>query len=391
MRSFPGQPSAEAAPDVVVVGAGIIGCSVAYHLSFTGRKVLVVERDHVGAGASHVAPGMLAPQVEAHYDDAFFALTLKGRSVHAPLAEELRDRVGLDVGYRPTGVVRVAIDEAERTELRRRLTWQQARDLRVEWIEPEELGDYDSLLRGAIGRRLAGGLWFPDEAQVQAYKLVQALALAGARQGVRFLEGAAVTGLEVTESRVTEALISGSKLSAEAFVVTAGVGSAPIARSAGIEVPVGPVKGQVVHLRTLDRTPEHILWSGHCYVVPRPGGEVIIGATEEDGNGDPRPTLAGVGRLVTEALDFIPTLGSYQFEAVHAGLRPASPDRYPIIGRAPALQNLFVATAHFRGGILLGPLTGSLIARMLDQVDDQSDLPAEVRPFGPDRFASVAV
>jgi glycine/D-amino acid oxidase-like deaminating enzyme len=118
MRSLPGQPSSEPAPDAIVIGAGIIGCSVAFYLTAAGRRVRVLERDWVAAGASHVAPGLLAPQVEANYDDSFFALMLAGRAVHPLLAESLREETGMDVEYRATGALRVASTEAERTELR---------------------------------------------------------------------------------------------------------------------------------------------------------------------------------------------------------------------------------------------------------------------------------
>lgn len=382
MRSFPGRPSAEAAPDVLIIGAGIIGCSVAYYLTLSGHRVLVVDRDQLAAGASHVAPGMLAPQVEAHYDDAFFAMSLAGRALHAPLAAALAESVGLDVECRFTGVLRVAADEAERAELRRRLLWQQRRGLRVEWLEPAELGEREPLLAGASGRQLTGGLWFPDEGQVRAPRLVEALARASALRGARFREGITVTGLAIDGTRATGALTSGNHLPAGSVVLTAGVGSASVARSTGIELPVRPVKGQVIHLHALDRVPAQILWSGHCYLVPRANGEVVLGATEEDGNDDPRPTLAGVGRLASEALELVPTLGGLRVIGVQGGLRPAAPDRFPIIGRVPTLDNLWVATAHFRGGILLGPLTGKVVAEGLDG----TPVPRELAAFGVDRF-----
>ena len=385
MRSFPGQPSVEPALDVIVVGAGIIGCSVAFYLAQTGRNVLVLERDQIGAGPSHVAPGMLAPQVEAHYDDAFFALTLAARAEHAPLAALLRDMVGIDVECRATGALRVAADEAERAELRRRLSWQQARGLRVEWLEPENLGACEPLLQGPSGRRLLGGLWFPDEAQVRAVRLVRALALASARQGVRFLEGIGVQRFMMDGSRVKGVHAGGRTFSAESFVVTAGVGSADLGESVGITIPVRPVKGQVIHLQALDRAPAHILWAGHCYLVPRVDGEVVLGATEEDGNDDPRPTLAGLALLATEALELVPTIGAVRFATVQGGLRPATPDRYPIIGWAPTIENLLIATEHFRAGILLGPLTGKYVAQMLNQ----GAIVEEIRPFGLERLASV--
>jgi len=385
MWSFPERPSGQAAPDVIVIGAGIIGCSIAYHLSLQGRKVLVVDREHVGAGASHVAPGMLTPQVEAHSHDAFFALTLAGRAEHAPLASALREAVGMDVEYRVSGVVRVAADEAERASLRRRWKWQRDRGLRVDWIEPEDLGRYERLLSGPAGRRLAGGLWFPDEAQVNAQRLVEALALACVRRGVEFREGVAIHGVTTTDSRVSGVRTASRDLTADSVVLAAGIGSKQIARSIDVDLPVGPVKGQILRCHSRDRAPEQILWAGHCYLVPRVTGQIIVGATEEDGQDDPRPTLAGVAHLATQALELVPSLGALRFDDVLGGLRPATPDRYPVIGRVSGLENLIVATGHFRGGILLGPLTGKRVAQLVDQPDS----PVDLLPFEPNRFAAV--
>src|SRR5207245_335518 len=109
------------------------------HLTLAGAQVLVLEREHLAAGASGVAAGMLAPQVEAPFDDPFFELTLRGRAEHAPLAATLLDDVGLDVEYRTTGIVRVADNESDRVDLLRRLRWQTARGLRAEWLEPADL------------------------------------------------------------------------------------------------------------------------------------------------------------------------------------------------------------------------------------------------------------
>jgi glycine oxidase len=127
-----------------------------------------------------------------------------------------------------------------------------------------------------------------------------------------------------------------------------------------------------------------VIWSGECYLVPRPDGEVVLGATEEEGMYDARPTLAGIHRLTEAALEVVPAAGGFVVEGVWAGLRPAAPDRHPIVGWAPGIERLMVATAHYRHGILLGPLTGRLVAcQVLDGV-----APVEFAPYGPERFLS---
>lgn len=389
-HSRPGHPTATPAPDVAIVGGGVIGCSIAYHLSLSGARVLLLERDRLASGASGVAAGMLAPQVEAPFDDPFFALTLLGRAEHAPLAQALLDDVGLDVEYRETGIVRIARDEAERVELQRRLRWQTARGLRGEWLEPGELGKIEPLLGGVVGRLLAGGSWLPDEAQVRGARLVQALAAAGVKRGAVVREGTWVTDVVTDGARVSGLRVRGpglgEQVSAGQYVLAAGVWSADLIRTTGLTLPVAPVKGQILTLRSLDPFPRHVIWSGECYLVPKVDGQIVLGATEEDGNYDAHPTLAGLGALSEAALEYLPWAGRLAVEGMWAALRPAAPDRYPIVGRAPGLENLVLATAHFRNGVLLGPLTGRVVA---DLVQGQPIAP-DFAPFGPERFPAVS-
>ncbi|HLZ28152.1 MAG TPA: glycine oxidase ThiO [Chloroflexota bacterium] len=377
----------EVAPsaDVVVVGGGVIGCSIAYFLTLAGARVTLLERSHLAAGASGVAAGMLAPQVEAPFADPFFELALLGRAEHAGLAERLLEEVGLDVEYRATGILRVARTEAERTDLQRQQRWQAARGLATEWVDADDLGRREPLLSGVAGRLLAGGLWLPDEAQVRGPRLVQALATAAVARGAKFLEGTWAVGLETIGSRVTGVITPSGVLRGETVVLAAGVWSKALARDAGLEVPVAPVKGQVLSLRALGKSPRQVIWSGECYLVPRPDGEIVLGATEEEGNYDARPTLAGLNRLTEAALDVVPAAGGFVVEGAWAGLRPAAPDRHPIVGWAPGISGLLIATAHYRNGVLLGPLTGRLVAEQI-----VSGAPAkEFAPFGPERFGGL--
>jgi glycine oxidase len=138
-------------------------------------------------------------------------------------------------------------------------------------------------------------------------------------------------------------------------------------------------------LRSLRAIPRAVIWSGGCYLAPKADGQILLGATEEDGNYDPHPTLSGVNALTTEALEFLPAAGQLTVEGLWAGLRPAAPDRHPIIGRAPGRENLIVATAHYRHGILLGPLTGRWVAQLVQT----GAAAAELAAFAPDRFGDA--
>jgi glycine oxidase len=147
---------------------------------------------------------------------------------------------------------------------------------------------------------------------------------------------------------------------------------------------VKPVKGQILSLRArIGRAPRQVIWCGECYLVPRPDGEIVLGATVEEGNYDVRPTLAGLNRLTEAALEVVPAAGEFVVEGAWAGLRPAAPDRFPIVGWAPGVERLFVATAHYRNGVLLGPLTAKRVAAHILAGTSLGEL----TPFGPERFS----
>jgi glycine oxidase len=292
--------------------------------------------------------------------------------------------VGLDVEFRATGILRVARTEAERADLERQRRWQAARGLAAEWVDSDDLGQCEPLLRGVAGRLLAGGLWLADEAQVRSPRLVQALAMAAGRRGARFIEGTWATSINLSGDRVTGVTTPGGSVDADTVVLAAGVWSPDLGRSIGVHLPVLPVKGQVLSLRGLGKSPRQVIWSGDCYLVPRPDGEILLGSTEEEGNYDARPTLAGVNRLTEAALEVVPAAGGYVVEGIWAGLRPAAPDRRPIVGWAPGVERLMIATAHYRNGVLLGPLTGRRVA---EQIAEGTVSP-EFAPFGPERFSA---
>ena len=189
-----------------------------------------------------------------------------------------------------------------------------------------------------------------------------------------------VTDARTPAGRVTGVCTPTGLVTAETVVLAAGVWTPPL-----YEVPVKPVKGQILSLRALGKSPRQVLWCGECYLVPRPDGEIVLGATEEEGNYDLSPTVGGLNRLTEAALEVVPAVGSFNVEGFWAGLRPAAPDRFPIVGWSPDVEGLFLATAHYRNGILLGPLTGKRVA---DCILEGKSL-EELSPFGPERFQSA--
>jgi glycine oxidase len=326
--------------------------------------------------------GMLAPQTEAHQPDDFFAFGLAGRAEHTRLAPLLQEEAGMDVEHRQTGILRLALEEREAVDLRGRATWQTARGLTATWLSPEQVGDLEPAFAGAAGRRLVGALWLPEEGQVRSPRLVQALATAAIRRGATLREGLPAMGLERDGDRIGGVHTAVGLLRAGAVVLAAGAWSGALAGGIGLPLPVEPIKGQIIALGSLMRAPRHILWSDQCYVAPKADGLVVIGATEERTGFDRRPTLSGMLQLALGATTLLPELGRLPVIAQWGGLRPAVPDRLPVIGLAPGYRNLYLATAHFRNGVLLGPLTGKLVTELLQQRAPSWDL----APYSPERL-----
>lgn len=371
--------------DVLVVGGGVIGCSVAYWCAVAGLRVGLLERERLASGASGAAAGLLAPQVEAHQPDDFFTFGLAGRAAHAEIAPRLQEEAGIDVEYRQTGVLRLALEEREAVDLQGRAAWQRERGLKAEWLDPAALGREEPAFAGAAGMRLVGALWLPEEGQTRSPRLVRALAAAAVRRGAQLYEGAPVHALRLDGDRVVGVDSAQGRFDAGAVVLAAGAWSGELAQAAGVPLPVEPIKGQIVALGSLMRAPRRILWSGECYVAPKADGQVIVGATEEHAGFDVRPTLAGLLQLATGAVDILPELGRLPVETQWGGLRPAAPDRLPIIGWAPGCRGLLLATAHFRNGVLLGPLTGRLVSELLQGQPPSFD----IAPYAPERFGAI--
>src|ERR1051326_2456439 len=225
-----------------------------------------------------------------------------------------------------------------------------------------------------------------DEGQLRGPRLVRALATAAIHHGARVHESTSVTGLCTSGGRVTGVRTRTGEFGAGVVVLAGGVWSPELSGEVGILLNVVPVKGQILSVRALGQAPRQVLWLGECYLVPRPDGEIVLGATEEEGNYDLRPTIAGLNRLTEAALEVVPAVGRFSVDGFWAGLRPAAPDRFPIVGWAPGVERLFVATAHYRNGILLGPLTGKRVA---DHILSGASL-EELAPFTPERFDATS-
>lgn len=367
------------APDVLIVGGGIIGCALAYELAKRGAAVTLLERDRLGAHASGVAAGMLAPLAEAQRKDALLELGLRSLALYPAWAAEIEEASGIAVECRRSGLLRVAETAEEAAELRRREAWQRELGAGVHWEEGAELRHEEV----GLGGHIVGGLVSPEEGHVQSRRLVEALVRAGQARGARFEEGTPVVGLLREGQRVIGVRTAREERPAGHVVLAAGAWGGTFGAELGLPLPIAPVKGQLVHLAARTPVLRRVIFAHGCYLVPRADGSITVGSTEEDAGYDTRPTAGVVAYLVERAVRLVPGLQEAHFLGVEAGLRPATPDRLPVLGAPAAWTGISLALAHFRNGVLLSPIT----ARLLAEVVLEGRAEPALAPFSPDRFA----
>ncbi|MDG4806240.1 glycine oxidase ThiO [Micromonospora sp. WMMD1120] len=344
----PSAPARDRArPDVAVVGAGPIGLAIAWRCAARGLRVEVYDAAS-GSGASAVAAGMLSPVAEAYFGERLLTELLLASAARWPaFAAELTATTGVGIGYRTEGTVLVGLTGDDLAEARRLWAYQQGLGLPVTPLRPSALRDHEPALAPGV----RGGALAPTDHQVDPRRLVPALRTAARRAGA------------VLVPRAVRRL---SDVDAGHTVVAAGCGAAALTG-----LPVRPVKGQILRLRAPDGGApgfRHVI-RGYAdgesvYLVPRPDGEVVLGATVEE-RSDTTVTAGAVQRLLRAGVDLLPELAEYELVEAVAGLRPGTPDNAPILGPLPGRPGVLVATGHHRHGIVLTPLTADLIADLV--------------------------
>ncbi|MEX0785763.1 MAG: glycine oxidase ThiO [Dehalococcoidia bacterium] len=365
--------------DVVIVGAGIIGCAIAYELSRRGVSCLLLDSRRLGMAATNAAAGILAPLAEFRRPDALVHLGLASLRLYPQWVERLREDVpGIDVEFELNGVLRVAFEAGELAELRKGVAY--ARDLGMELVEL----DQQTLLEAEprLSPKVVGGLLSPDEGQVSNQLFTLALSRAAKKLGARIVEGAPLSGFRRQGDRVTAVRTPQGEFACERLVLAAGSWSRPLARKLGVDLPVRPVRGQMLALGRMMTPISQTVWGPNGYLVPRANGLVFAGATVEDVGFRFRTTKRGLAQVRRAAFELVPQLRHAREHFSWFGLRPGSPDGLPMLGALPGWQNVTVATGHFRNGILLAPITGELIAQSIAGGGANEAL----APFDPGRF-----
>ena len=357
---------------VGVIGAGIAGLTLAWELARRGTGVVVVRSAR--PRTSLVAAGMLAPMPESSVSSSILRFGVEALRFYPEFLAALAADCGRDVGFRRSGVLRLAATDDDAAALREEVGSYEAAGLPSQWLSPRAL----RRLRPGLPDSLAGALLSFDEAQVQPEWLLAALREAAVSRGVEFVDGEA-TGLAKRAAGVDIGFADGTVLGFDRVVLATGSWARELG---GDAVPVRPVKGQLLVFRDV-AGPEHIVYAGHNYLLTKADGSVLLGGTMEEVGF----SLAADG--AAEALREIlpktwPGLRGERAET-RVGLRPAAPDQLPIIGALPGHPAVYVFTGHYRNGFLLAPHQARLASlEILDGRAQELFVPLRPRRFSAD-------
>jgi len=344
--------------DVAVLGGGVIGCAVARELARAGMRVALFERARIGAEASTAAAGMLGVQGETD-DETMLRLGLESHRLFPDLLAALHAETGMAIEYWRTGTVAVAFNGAEEVTLAARRTWQTAAGAASEHLTPRQVWT----LEPAVSRRVRSGVLFPLDGRLDPAALTHGLARAAGAAGCAVHEGEDVRAVVAEHGRISGVTTASGRVVCDAVVNAMGAWAG---RVRGVTpLPVQPVRGQMAVVQAARPPLRHAVYSARGYAVARRDGRVLLGSTREAVGFDKRVTGGGISAILDAALELAPALGALPVTGAWAGLRPGSADGRPIVGADPAVRGYYVASGHYRSGVLLAPLTARLIAALL--------------------------
>ncbi len=341
---------------VAIVGGGVMGCATALALAERGAECTILERAIPGAEASSAAAGILGAQVEAHASTSLKEF-VRARDEYAAWAERLREDTGIDIGHRVTGVLRVAHTSEDHEALVKDVAWQKAEGLRAELLDARAA----RLVEPELAPNIVSAAHYQDDAQVEPRALLRALVSAAARAKVVVRSGARVLGLVVQRDRCVGVRLEGEELGADAVVIAAGSWSSLVPGMPPDVPAVRPVRGQMVGLEESPPRARSIVFGRGAYVVPRGDGRVLCGSTLENVGFKREVTAGGVRAILEGALNLIPSLDSATLSSTWSNFRPFTDAERPLVGES-SLPGLFLATGHYRNGILLAKVTADAVA-----------------------------
>ncbi|OAB40000.1 glycine oxidase ThiO [Paenibacillus macquariensis subsp. defensor] len=368
--------------DAIIVGGGVIGSAIAYYMSARGMKVILLERDRVGSQATIAAAGMLAAQAEITEAGPMFDFARASRALFPQLATDLRDLTGIDMGLKRKGLLRVAVTEADVVEIQRTLDFQKTVGEQADWLSTEQVRYKEP----SISSEILGAMLIEEDSQVEAPELCSAFAQAAAVLGAQIVEFTEVKSLLFAHGRISGVMTSVGAIYSDKVIIASGTWSGSLLAQAGLTCPIYPVKGECFSV--INHTPliQSTIYSHGCYLVPKKGGRIVVGATAYAHNYNRKVSLGGIAKLLEAAKQLIPGIVDTEWEKAWCGLRPQTLDGLPYLGAHPHWKGLYVAAGHYRNGILLSAMTGKLVA---DWAEGKIEKNLSLESYRVDRHANV--
>lgn len=345
-------------PDCIIIGGGLIGMLTARELLRAGLSVQLLERGETGRESSWAGGGILSPLYPWRYPEAVSVLARASQQVYPDLTEALKEEGGGDAQWTQSGLLMPVCEDIDAAQV-----WAERFGVDLQILSPEEAAE----CAPELGKLVVGAAAFlPDIAQVRNPRLAQALRASLLALGADIRQDCEVTSIQHEAGKVTAVQTKqGDRLTAGYVVVAGGAWSAGLLAPLGLELPVSPVRGQMLLYRTEPGTVKRILLYKDRYVIPRLDGRVLVGSTLEHVGFDKQITSHAREDLIASATEIVPALANFPVEQHWAGLRPGSPDGTPFIGKHPEISNLYVNTGHYRNGVVLGPASAALLAASL--------------------------
>ncbi|MFG6117993.1 glycine oxidase ThiO [Thalassobacillus sp. B23F22_16] len=360
--------------DVVIIGGGIIGHSISYYLNKSWVRAVVIDKQVSGQKSTKAAAGMLGVHTEHQASDAYHEFCEKSRDLYQVLRKELHELTAIDIGLSPFGMMEVAMDEGHKQELLEK----KHAFTSLEWLEAEQVRDKVPDLPPEV----SGALFMTKDGHVEPTATCEALKRAALLYGGDLLENTNVFDVTKTEDMFTVQLENAS-VTASRVVAASGADSGRWFEATGMNNPIVPVKGECFSIQPGKHYFKEALFFNDFYIVPKPDGRYIVGATSKPDDLSSGTTAGGLADLMHRVFAVFPELKEEPMQEFWSGIRPGSVDGLPIIGEHPALTGFYFATGHYRNGILLAPATG----QMMKDLITKQDVPQAFRElFSPKRL-----
>lgn len=363
--------------DVLIIGGGIIGSSIAFELTKRGARVVVIERGELAQEASSAAAGMLGAHSEFSTDHPIIPLALASQAIFPDVLAELYELTHIVVHWNEAGMLKMATTSEEYSELTKHYEfWRRIQPQHVRWLTSDEVTQLEPHVRSEYGAM------YTIDQQVDAKQLSLAFAHAAMAKGTKFLPYTEAYDFIVEQERVVGVKTTSGSLYAKRIIIACGAWTPMLAEKLRLSLHMYPVKGECVSVMT--ETPllqATVFAKNGCYIVPKANNRLVIGASAIAHSFTKNVQTCSVHQLLTRAMQIVPAIAHCTFEKTWAGIRPQTKDGLPYIGAHPQYANVFIVTGHYRNGILLSAITGRCVSDMLEG----KEVPFDMTPFSPTR------